>query len=788
MDTIKTIITGYMRKIEKYVLSNPNYAFPQEVIALCYSYFYPRFPVKLAKVTDRNLSYNNCVYLNPLDMKTLLLSNDSFLLIDDQQIFRVKPDTKLEIGHLGSTNLLWKSLHLQLKSAVGTKIPVQPLKYSKENKNTVISTISIIVDTYSKVEVKIQSNELQNYIRKQFAQQIFCENQRFVIKWHQSNQTYWLSLLISSIFSKNNNKQKNRAKLIRIKFGIIDSSTSISLISTTNRFIQLIESNPIIIDIWPRSPLPDYMAMGIGGYNEQLNCISRRVIISRLYAQDVVQEMHVKHTKGILLYGPHGVGKSLIARTIGSILTETNVVHISAAEILNDEVLVNEFIKPPLFFDAIVEQREKGFQSSIYVYIFDDIEKLNSTAQNGLMSYMNGAQTLNNAVIFGLTSRIDLVNDMLLRAGRFDVQIEIGLPDEDSRLDIFRIYTKKLREQGFFDENISCYELAKQTQNYTCGEIEAVVRSAVLYAVQQNVYCANMFCKPCRSQLDFYIHIHVTQQCFDAALEEIVPEYSRKKIEKQLLFAYNNGIYIFNEKVQEIIDLCKNISRIMTVSHGMCTQSLLIKGSICSGKTAMSSYIAHEIVKFAFVGVIAPGDYIGMSDTEICAVIDEIFIDAYQSDESIIIIDDLDRIIGYNSVGEQFSDSILKTILTCIKRVNIINKKRKLFIIATSMDELSEELSLDEQFNFVRNMPIVKCKQEFQNVLIASGYDRRCKPDVNSIVESFPVCKSKCDGNGVVIGDLLTVLQLAINFKNDITLESFLYAWKSKFKSRVMSE
>eukprot|EP01083_Nonionella_stella_P204290 744839_1 len=147
--------------------------------------------------------------------------------------------------------------------------------------------------------------------------------------------------------------------------------------STTNPFMKL---------IFPKGDLRsgginfgrqfDAESMGIGGLDEQFGTIFRRAFSSRLFPSDIVKQLGIKHVKGMLLYGPPGTGKTLIARNIGSMLTENEPKVINGPEILNKYVGQSEENIRKLFEDAIIEQKEKGDDSSLHIIIFDEIDAI----------------------------------------------------------------------------------------------------------------------------------------------------------------------------------------------------------------------------------------------------------------------------------------------------------------------------------------------------------------------------------------------------------------------------
>lgn len=94
---------------------------------------------------------------------------------------------------------------------------------------------------------------------------------------------------------------------------------------------------------------------------------------------------------------------------------------------------------------------------------------------------------MNNLLIIGMTNRKDLIDDAILRPGRLEVHVEIGLPDEHGREQILRIHTKSMRDSGYLDQSVDLLELANLTKNFSGAEIEALVKSAASHALNTQI-------------------------------------------------------------------------------------------------------------------------------------------------------------------------------------------------------------------------------------------------------------------------------------------------------------
>ena len=104
---------------------------------------------------------------------------------------------------------------------------------------------------------------------------------------------------------------------------------------------------------------------------------------------------------------------------------------------------------------------------------------------NQLLSMIDGVNALNNVLVIGMTNRLDLIDEALLRPGRFEVHIEVSLPDEKGRQDIFKIHTASMMKNDLVSGDVSIEELARQTKNYTGAEIEGLVKSAASFSLNR---------------------------------------------------------------------------------------------------------------------------------------------------------------------------------------------------------------------------------------------------------------------------------------------------------------
>ena len=236
---------------------------------------------------------------------------------------------------------------------------------------------------------------------------------------------------------------------------------------------------------------------GVGGLDDEFLTIFRRVFASRMVAPEVVQKLGMRHVKGVLLYGPPGTGKTLVAKQLGRLLNAHPPKIVNGPEILQRFVGQSEENMRDLFAPAEKEFKGKGDKSRLHVIIFDEIDAImkargsgGATASvvhdnvvNQLLTKLDGMQSLDNVLVVGITNRRDLLDPAVLRPGRLELQVEVGLPDFRGRRQIFNIHTARARASNLLGDCVDMNALAAMTANYSGAEIKGLVGAAQSHAL-----------------------------------------------------------------------------------------------------------------------------------------------------------------------------------------------------------------------------------------------------------------------------------------------------------------
>lgn len=210
---------------------------------------------------------------------------------------------------------------------------------------------------------------------------------------------------------------------------------------------------------------------------------------------EIFSRLGVKPPKGILLYGPPGCGKTLLARAVAT-ESEANFISIKGPEVFSKWVGESE--------KAIREVFRKARMAAPAVIFFDEIDSLTPRRGAGfsdsgvservisqLLTEMDGIVTLQDIVVVAATNRPDMVDSAVLRPGRFDRLIYVPEPDEKSRLQVFKIYTKGMP----LSKDVDLNQLATVTKYYSGADIESLCREAAMHALRRDVKAAEVTMK-----------------------------------------------------------------------------------------------------------------------------------------------------------------------------------------------------------------------------------------------------------------------------------------------------
>ncbi|KAK7112888.1 vesicle-fusing ATPase-like isoform X2 [Littorina saxatilis] len=489
-------------------------------------------------------------------------------------------------------------------------------------------------------------------------------------------------------FSQAKSQMSGKPKLAQIGMltpnsGVVFEKTENSNLNLTGKSKGKSSYQSIINPDW------DFNKMGIGGLDKEFSAIFRRAFASRVFPPEIVEQLGMKHVRGILLFGPPGTGKTLMARQIGKMLNAREPKIVNGPQILDKYVGESEANVRKLFADAEEEEKRCGMNSGLHIIIFDEIDAIckargsvagssavHDTVVNQLLAKLDGVEQLNNILVIGMTNRKDMIDEALIRPGRLEVQMEIGLPDQHGRLQILQIHTETMRTHDKLASDVDLAELSVETKNFSGAEIEGLVRAAQSTAMNRLIKASSTV----EVDPDAIEKLRINRTDFIHALQnDIKPAFGSSKEALETYLA--NGVINWGEPVTRVLEDGDLIVSQTRSSDRTPLVTMLLEGPPSSGKTALAAKIA-KASDFPFVKLCTPENMIGYHEAAKCQAIKKIFDDAYKSPCSCIVIDDIERLLDYVPVGPRFSNLVLQALLVLLKKAPPAG--RKLLVIGTT--------------------------------------------------------------------------------------------------------
>jgi transitional endoplasmic reticulum ATPase len=398
----------------------------------------------------------------------------------------------------------------------------------------------------------------------------------------------------------------------------------------------------------------------VGGLKNEIK-IMREIAELPLRHPEIFDRLGIEPHSGILLYGPPGCGKTLIAKVLAS-ESEANMFSINGPEIMNKyygetEAKLRDIFKeakdnsPSIIFideiDAIAPKREEAY---------GDVEK-RVVAQ--LLALMDGLTDRGNVIVLGATNRPDSVDPALRRPGRFDREIEVSVPNVDGRLEILQIHTRGMP----IAEDVELRRLAAELHGYTGADIKSLCREAALKAIRR--FLPEIDLETEKVSAEILQSMEITLGDFYDAIHEVVPTAMREfYVERPKVFWKDvGGLDEVKKSLQEnIIVALKEPQKFYSMGIKP-PRGILLYGPPGCGKTLLARAVATESGSNMILvrGPEILSKWVGESEK----AIREIFRKAKTSAPCIIIFDEMDSLARIKS-GEEagIGQTILSQLLT----------------------------------------------------------------------------------------------------------------------------
>ncbi|HET7149502.1 MAG TPA: CDC48 family AAA ATPase [Candidatus Nitrosopolaris sp.] len=426
------------------------------------------------------------------------------------------------------------------------------------------------------------------------------------------------------------------------KIGFVVTNTS--PLSSSNMAILLDAHTEYIIGAVPKTGtkgggVPRVTYEDIGGLKYEVQKV-REMIELPLRHPEIFERIGIEAPKGVLLFGPPGTGKTLLAKAVAS-ETNANFYSIGGPEIMSkfygeSEERLRETFKqaqdhaPSIIFideiDSIAPKREE---------VSGDVEK---RVVSQLLTLMDGIESRGKLVVIGASNRPNALDPALRRPGRFDREIEIGIPDQEGRFEILQIHTRGMP----LTEEVDLEAFSKITHGFVGADLESLSKEAAMRSLRRILPEINM--EQSKIPLEVLNKIKITNDDFNNALKEVHPSAMREvQIQRpNVKWDQIGGLADVKEELAEAIEWPLKHADLFSQADVIPPKGLLLYGPPGTGKTMIAKAVATNS-ESNFISVKGPeiiSKWVGESEKGVR----EVFRKARQASPCIVFFDELDAI------------------------------------------------------------------------------------------------------------------------------------------------
>ncbi len=417
----------------------------------------------------------------------------------------------------------------------------------------------------------------------------------------------------------------------------------------------------------------------IGGLKEEIQKV-REMIELPLRHPELFERLGIEAPKGVLLHGPPGTGKTLLAKAVAS-ETNANFIHIGGPEIMSkyygeSEERLREIFKqaqenaPSIIFideiDSIAPKREE---------ITGEVEK---RVVSQLLALMDGLEPRGKVVVIGATNRPNAIDPALRRPGRFDREIEIGVPDRQGRLEILQIHTRGMP----LADDVDLGRLADITHGFVGADLESLCKEAAMRALRRILPSLDLEAESIPAEV--LNKITVTMEDFNEALKDVEPSAMREVLVEvpQVKWSDIGDLSEVKEELKEAVEWPLKYKELFDKTNASPPKGVLLYGPPGTGKTLLAKAVATES-EANFISIKGPellSKWVGESER----AVREIFRKAKQAAPCIIFMDEIDSIAPVRGGGYGDSHVTERVISQLLTELDGLEELRDVVVIAAT--------------------------------------------------------------------------------------------------------
>ena len=510
-------------------------------------------------------------------------------------------------------------------------------------------------------------------------------------------QDYMIHNYLNHVFTTGDSISLNTQMGGKIQFIVTSTKPSKPVLVIENTVFKLGTMTKAIDSSVPRITYDE-----LGGLKNEVQKI-REMVELPMRHPELFEKIGVEAPKGVLLYGPPGTGKTLLAKAVAG---ETNAHFIS---ISGPEIMGKHYGESEERIREIFTQAEENAPSIIFIDEIDSIApkrdevsgELEKRIVSQLLTLMDGMKSRGKVVVIAATNRPDSIDSALRRPGRFDREIEIGIPDDEGRFDILSIHTRGMP----IDEKVDLKQIAKTTHGFVGADLEVLSKEAAMRSLRRILPEIDLDEEKISSEI--LQKIQITSDDFREALKEVKPSALREVQVQIPDVSWNDvgGLDELKEELKEAVEWPIKYKDAYDYVDVESPKGILLHGPPGTGKTLIAKALA-KMTESNFISIKGPellSKWVGESEKGVR----EIFRKARMAAPCIIFLDEVDALVpkrGSGGSNSHVTENVVSQILTEIDGLEELNNV--LIIGATNrLDIVDEALLRPGRFDRIIKVP-----------------------------------------------------------------------------------
>jgi transitional endoplasmic reticulum ATPase len=395
---------------------------------------------------------------------------------------------------------------------------------------------------------------------------------------------------------------------------------------------------------------PNVTYEDIGGLDKELEQV-REMIELPMRHPELFQQLGIEPPKGVLLHGPPGTGKTLMAQAVA------NEIDAYFTDISGPEIMSKYYGESEEKLREVFEEATENEPAVIFIDEIDSIAPERGDTSGDverrvvaqLLSLMDGLEDRGQVIVIGATNRVDALDPALRRGGRFDREIEVGVPDKDGRKEILQVHTRGMP----LVDSINLDMYAENTHGFVGADIAQLAKESAMNALRR-----------VRPELDLeedeidaetLEQLRITEEDFKQAMKGVTPSAMREVFVEvpDITWEDVGGLEDTKERLRETIQWPLEYPEVFKQMDMQAAKGVLMYGPPGTGKTLLAKAIANE-AQSNFISIKGPellNKYVGESEKGVR----EVFEKARSNAPTVVFFDEIDSIAGER--GQRTSDS-----------------------------------------------------------------------------------------------------------------------------------